>query len=154
MGVNQSGYPKVQKNLPQYTLHFASLLVSIADVYDALRTVRPYRPALTVAKAATILIKDTLAGKLHKEYVSKFLLMLNVLAPGRGVVLSDGSSGMIVETHAGYPLCPMVSDEQGRVRDLSEPSAPTICEVGEDSTGDPQRMPAAEQPIPSPKPPL
>jgi HD-GYP domain-containing protein (c-di-GMP phosphodiesterase class II) len=135
MGANQSGYPKVQRNLPQHTLHFASLLVAIADVYDALRTVRPYRPALSVAKTATILIKDTLAGKLHKEYVSRFLSLLNVLAPGRRVVLSDGSSGMIVETHAGYPLCPIVSDEHGGVRDLSEPSAPTISEVEEESTG-------------------
>lgn len=152
MGANQSGYPKVQRNLPQHTLHFASLLVAIADVYDALRTVRPYRPALSVAKTATILIKDTLAGKLHKEYVSRFLSLLNVLAPGRRVVLSDGSSGMIVETHAGYPLCPIVSDEHGGVRDLSEPSAPSIREVQEESTGDPQLLPAAEQPKPSPRP--
>jgi HD-GYP domain-containing protein (c-di-GMP phosphodiesterase class II) len=152
MGANQSGYPKAQRNLPQHTLHFASLLVAIADVYDALRTVRPYRPALSVAKTATILIKDALAGKLQKEYVSRFLLLLNVLVPGRRVVLSDGSSGMIVETHTGYPLCPVVSDEDGRVRDLSEPSDLTICEVGEDSTGDPQRRPAAEQPTSSLRP--
>ncbi len=137
MGANQSGYPKVQTNLPQHTLHFASLVVAIADVYDALRTVRPYRPALSVAKTSTILIKDALAGKLHKEYASRFLSLLNVLVPGRLVVLSDGSSGMIVETHAGYPLCPIVSDEHGGVRNLSEPSAPMILEVHEDSTGDP-----------------
>ena len=133
MGANQSGYPKVQMNLPQHTLHFSSLLVAIADVYDALRTVRPYRPALSVAKTSTILIKDALAGKLHKEYVSRFLLLLNVLVPGRQVVLSDGSHGMIVETHAGYPLCPVVSDEQGKVRDLSAPSAPAISGVEEES---------------------
>jgi HD-GYP domain-containing protein (c-di-GMP phosphodiesterase class II) len=138
MGADQSGYPKVQKNLPQHTLHFASLLVAIVDVYDALRTVRPYRPAFTVAKATTILIKDTLAGKLHKEYVSRFLSLLNVLAPGRRVVLSDGSSGMIIETHTGYPLYPIVSDEHGQIRDLSKPSAPTISEVKEESTGNPQ----------------
>jgi HD-GYP domain-containing protein (c-di-GMP phosphodiesterase class II) len=136
MGANQSGYPKVQGRLPQHTLHFASLLVAIADVYDALRTVRPYRRALTVAKAATILIRDALSGKLHKEYVSSFLLLLNVLAAGRRVVLSDGSCGMIVETHTGYPLCPMVGDEHGRIRDLSAPSSPTISEVVEDSTDD------------------
>ncbi|MGE5842877.1 MAG: HD-GYP domain-containing protein [Deltaproteobacteria bacterium] len=135
MGANQSGYPKVKGNLPRHTLHFASLLVAIADVYDALRTVRPYRPALSVAKTATTLIKDTSAGKLHREYVSKFLLLLNVLAPGRRVIFSDGSSGMIVEVRDGYPLCPIVSDEHGGVRDLSEPSAPTISEVEEESTG-------------------
>jgi len=136
MGANQSGYPKVQGRLPQHTLHFASLLVAVADVYDALRTVRPYRRALTVAKAATILIRDALSGKLHKEYVSSFLLLLNVLAAGRRVVLSDGSCGMIVETQTGYPLCPMVGDERGRIRDLSAPSSPTIWEVVEDSTDD------------------
>jgi HD-GYP domain-containing protein (c-di-GMP phosphodiesterase class II) len=136
MGVNQSGYPKIQKNLLQHTLHFASLLVAVADVYDALRTVRPYRPAFSVAKTATILIKDALAGKLHMEYASRFLSLLNVLTPGRRVVLSDGSSGMIVETHTGYPLCPIVSDEHGQIRDLSKPSAPTISVVKEKSTGD------------------
>jgi HD-GYP domain-containing protein (c-di-GMP phosphodiesterase class II) len=136
MGANQSGYPKVQGNLPQHTLHPASHLVAIADVYDALRTVRPYRPAFSVAKTATILIKDALAGKLHTEYVSRFLSLLNVLAPGRRVVLSDGSSGMIVEIHTGYPLCPIVSDEHGQIRDLSKPSAPTVSGIEEESTGD------------------
>jgi len=75
------------------------------------------------------------AGKLHREYVSRFLSLLNVLAPGRRVILSDGSSGMIVETRDGYPLFPIVSNEHGGVRDLSEPSAPTISEVQEESTG-------------------
>jgi HD-GYP domain-containing protein (c-di-GMP phosphodiesterase class II) len=146
MGANQSGYPNVKRNLPQHTLHFASLIVAIADVYDALRTVRPYRPALSVAKTATILIKDTVAGKLHREYVSRFLSLLNVLAPGRRVILSDGSSGMIVETRDGFPLCPIVSNEHGGVRDLSEPSAPTISEVEEESSIDAGRETANAQP--------
>jgi HD-GYP domain-containing protein (c-di-GMP phosphodiesterase class II) len=136
MGVDQSGYPKIQGRPPQYMLHFTSLLVAVVDIYDALRTVRPYRPALTVAKASTILIRDAMSGKLHKEYVSSFLLLLNVLAAGRRVVLSDGSRGMIVETHTGSPLCPMIGDESGRVRDLSDPGSPTIWEVEEDTTSD------------------
>jgi hypothetical protein len=130
------GYPVRRTSLTHTPLCEPS--VAIADVYDALRTVRPYRPALSVARTTTILIKDTLAGKLHKEYVSRFLSLLNVLAPGRRVVLSDGSSGMIIETHTGYPLCPIVSDENGQTLDLSKASAPTISEVGEESTGDPQ----------------
>ena len=144
MGANQSGYPRVQSCIPQYTLHFTSLLVAVADVYDALRTVRPYRPAMTVAKAATILIRDALAGKLHKEYVSSFLLLLNVLAAGRRVVLSDGRRGMIVETQTGSPLCPMIGDDHGRVLDLSAPSAPTIWEVEEDGAPNVQEMPTMQ----------
>jgi HD-GYP domain-containing protein (c-di-GMP phosphodiesterase class II) len=145
MGANQSGYPRVQERMQKYSLHFISHLVAVADVYDALRTVRPYRPAMSVAKSATILIRDALAGKLHKEYVSFFLLLLNVLAAGRRVVLSDGSRGMIVETHTGSPLSPMVGDETGRVRDLSGPSSPTIWEVEEDGASDLQEMPAKGQ---------
>jgi len=40
---NRSGYPKVR-----YTdaLHPVSLMTQVADVYDALRTYRPYRPSL------------------------------------------------------------------------------------------------------------
>ena len=140
MGANQSGYPKIQECLPQYTLHFSSLLVGVVDVYDALRTVRPYRPALSVAKASTILIREAISGKLHRDYVSTFLLLLNVLVAGQRVVLSDGSRGTIVKTHTGCPLCPMISGEQGVVRDLSDPSAPTIWEVEEDATSDLQQM--------------
>ena len=49
---------------------------------------------------------------------------------------------MIVETHTGRPLSPMVGDDHGRVRDLSLPSAPTIWEVEEDTPIDvsPNRM--------------
>ena len=136
MGADFSGYPRVQRRLQQYTLHFASLLVAVADVYDALRTVRPYRPALSIAKASTILIRDALSGKLRKEYVSSFLLLLNVLSPGTWVALSDGSRGRIVETQTGSPLCPMIGEEGGRIRDLSDPSSPTIWEVEEDDTGE------------------
>lgn len=142
MGFNQSGYPRVQHRMPFYPLHFASQLVAVSDVYDALRTVRPYRPALSTAKAATILIRDAFAGKLNKDYVSSFLLLLNVLSAGRRVILSDGTKGMIVETQTGRPLCPMIGDEQGRVFDLSEPSAPTIWEVEEDQASKNQEMQA------------
>ncbi len=140
MGTNQSGYPKLQGRIPQYSLHFISHLVAVADVYDALRTVRPYRPAMSVSKAATILIRDALAGKLQKDYVSSFLLLLNVLAAGRRVILSDGRRGIIVETQTGRPLCPMIGDDQGRVLDLSAPSAPTIWEIEEEGAPNIQDM--------------
>ncbi len=50
-----SGYPKVPRG---WRLSLASRIVQIADVFDALRTHRPYRPALTVAEIMEIMQKD------------------------------------------------------------------------------------------------
>lgn len=47
MHLNGSGYPR---RTPGRTLHLASQLVQLADVYDALRTHRPYRAALSPAE--------------------------------------------------------------------------------------------------------
>jgi hypothetical protein len=115
-----------------YKHHFASLLVAVADVYDALRTIRPYRQALSVARASTILIQYALSGKLHREYVSAFLKLVGVLTPGRHVVLSDGTRGTIIEAMKDRTLTPMVEDEDGQLYDLSDPSAPGLVEVEED----------------------
>ena len=133
MGADQSGYPRLSACLKPHKLHFASLLVAVADIYDALRTVRPYRPALSVAKASTILIKDAFSGRLHRDYVSTLLSLLEVLIPGRGVILSDGSHGTIVEARRSHLLNPIVKTEEGRLHDLSNPSAPQLSEVKEEA---------------------
>ncbi len=52
---DMSGYPKVPRG---WRLSLASRIVQIADVFDALRTHRPYRPALTVAEIMEIMQKD------------------------------------------------------------------------------------------------
>ena len=133
MGADQSGYPRLSACLKPHKLNLASLLVAVADIYDALRTVRPYRPALSVAKASTILIKDAFSGRLHRDYVSTLLSLLEVLIPGRGVILSDGSHGTIVEARRSHLLNPIVKTEEGRLHDLSNPSAPQLSEVKEEA---------------------
>jgi HD-GYP domain-containing protein (c-di-GMP phosphodiesterase class II) len=131
MGADYSGYP----NSPGVgRLHAASLLVAVADVYDALRTIRPYRPALTVARASTLLIQEAMSGKLYREYVAAFLLLLKVLIPGRRVVLTDGSSGILLEMRPDDVFCPIVETENGQVFDLSDPSGPQLSEIREEST--------------------
>jgi len=134
MGADQSGYPRLSACLKPHKLHSASLLVAVADIYDALRTVRPYRPALSVAKASTILIKDAFSGRLCRDYVSALLSLLEVLVPGRGVILSDGSHGTIVETGRIHLLNPIVRTEEGWLHDLSNLSAPRLSEVKEEAT--------------------
>lgn len=68
MHVNGSGYPRVT---PGWKLNFASQIVQVADVFDALRTHRPYRAALSFADAHEIMSRD--AGRLYdKELVDVF----------------------------------------------------------------------------------
>ncbi len=130
MAADRSGYP----NSPGIgRLHPASLLVAVADVYDALRTIRPYRPALSVARASTLLIKDAMSGKLFREYVAAFLLLLRILVPGRRVVLTDGSSGIILEVRPDAVFSPIVEVENGQAFDLSDPSVPQLSEISEES---------------------
>lgn len=126
MGANYSGYPRLPISMQPHRLHFGSLIVSVADVYDALRTVRPYRPPFGIVGASNILIKDGRAGKLHLEFVSTFLWLLQVLSPGRTVILSDGSRGLIIETRPASALAPIIETENGQTCDLSNPSVPHL----------------------------
>lgn len=50
-----SGYPKLQRN---WRLSLASRIVQVADVFDALRTHRPYRPALPLPEILGVMQKD------------------------------------------------------------------------------------------------
>jgi putative nucleotidyltransferase with HDIG domain len=50
-----SGYPKVPRG---WKLSLASRIVQVADVFDALRSNRPYRPALSVSEIFDIMSKD------------------------------------------------------------------------------------------------
>jgi putative nucleotidyltransferase with HDIG domain len=52
MNLDGSGYPIVAH---RWRVSLGSQIVHVADVYDALRTHRPYRPAMSIEKALTIL---------------------------------------------------------------------------------------------------
>ncbi len=52
---DRSGYPRVPRN---WKLNLASRICQVADVFDALRTDRPYRPALPLDKIAKIMKGD------------------------------------------------------------------------------------------------
>ena len=53
--VNGSGYPRVPKG---WKLNLASRIVQMADVFDALRTTRPYRVGLPIPKVVEVMRND------------------------------------------------------------------------------------------------
>jgi len=73
-----SGYPL---GLRGDEVPLLAQIVGIADVYDALTSHRPYRPALSREEAACLLRQDAAAGKFLCTHVETFLKIIGV-APG------------------------------------------------------------------------
>ena len=70
-----SGYPD---GLRGEQIPFIARVLQIADIYDALTTVRPYKPALSVKEALEELSREAALGWRDPELVAAFInLMLN-----------------------------------------------------------------------------
>jgi putative two-component system response regulator len=65
-----SGYPQ---GLKGEEVPLLAQIVGIADVFDALTSHRPYRPALSVEDAARHLLREAAEGKFARDHVETFL---------------------------------------------------------------------------------
>ena len=66
--------------------------MAVVDVFDALHTERPYKPALSTADAITILRTETDAGAWDPQVVARFVDIVRGLGLGRngGATISSG----------------------------------------------------------------
>jgi putative two-component system response regulator len=69
-----SGYPD---GLRKEDIPLLPRVLQVVDVYDALRTARPYKPALTHELAADTMRREAQAGLWDEDLVSEFLSMLD-----------------------------------------------------------------------------
>jgi len=127
MRPNGGGYP----NLPVQTVpHPASLLVSVADTFDALRTVRPYQTVpRSQAQSLTILIGLADSGVHHRLFISVLARIVGVIAPGRKLILTDGRPATVLSEGEFDALTPLVETADMEIMDLSMPGVPQIREV-------------------------
>ncbi len=72
MNLDGTGYPARPRGT---TIHPASQIVHIADIFDALRTRRPYRDALPVGRVLDILGQDA-GPKIDRELFEVFAQMI------------------------------------------------------------------------------
>ncbi len=70
---NGSGYPD---GLRGEQIPLLARILQVADVYDALTTARPYKPALSHEEAARTMIKEAEAGLWDPTLVQHFLAMM------------------------------------------------------------------------------
>jgi len=70
---NGSGYPD---GLKGEQIPLLARVLQVADVYDALRTTRPYKPSLPQEESQRTMLEEAQAGLWDKELVREFLQMM------------------------------------------------------------------------------
>jgi len=68
-----SGYPD---GLRAAEIPLLPRILQVVDIYDALRTARPYKPALAHEQAAVTMLAEAQSGLWDEELVSEFFEML------------------------------------------------------------------------------
>lgn len=131
-----TGYPSIRA---RRRLNLCTYLTTIADAFDAMRTMRPYSKRMSREEVAVRMAKD--AGT-HFEPVllSRFFRMLDVFPRGSNVVLSTGEVALVVKRNPEDYIRPVVrvtADShgkeicEGRTIDLMRHSGPERISISE-----------------------
>ncbi|NIM05895.1 MAG: HD domain-containing protein [Armatimonadetes bacterium] len=113
-----SGYP--QTNSRRH-LNFYSLMVGPADVYDALTTDRPYRPALPPKQALEVM--QSQSSYFEPRLLARFTEMLGKYPAGSLLRLNDGRLAVVTKPNpcnAAMPFVRILEFEDGSPRLLEE----------------------------------
>ena len=109
------GYPQ---GVPAERIHRYARIISVADVYDALVTKRPYKDGFPKSTAVEMIMAMT--EDLDNDVMKSFLDTVVLYPEGSFVTLSNGELCKVVANNKGYPLRPkVVSIKTGRLHDLS-----------------------------------
>lgn len=113
--MNSKGYPV---GFPSYKITQYARILTIADIYDALVTERPYKSAFSQREAVEMIMSMT--GELDITAMKSFLESM-ILYPVDSIVeLSNGEKAKVVKNNPHYILRPtVVGIKSGRVYDLS-----------------------------------
>lgn len=93
---DSTGYPS---HRPKNLIHTYAQIASVADVYDAMINVRPWRPAYHPCRAMEILIAESSAGKFDTEIVRSFLHTISLYPVGCCVTLDSGEIARVVHAN-------------------------------------------------------
>jgi HD-GYP domain-containing protein (c-di-GMP phosphodiesterase class II) len=111
-----TGYPH---NRPRKQIHPYARLVAVADVYTAVASHRPYRPARSPYEAMEIVLRETSRNHYDAAVMRNFLDCLALFPIGSKVQLSSGDTARVVRANPGAYTLPVVTlqDAEGRESD-------------------------------------
>lgn len=111
-----SGYPR---GLKGYDIHEYARITTIADVYDALTSDRPYRSGLTPSEAYEFLLAGS-GTHFDPDILREFLRHIALYPVGSVVKLSTGDIGIVTNVFAGLqtrPIVRLIVDSSHRLYD-------------------------------------
>jgi putative nucleotidyltransferase with HDIG domain len=112
-----NGYPA---GVTRPSLNLGTMLCSIADVYDAMRSQRSYQEAFATDRILAVLKRND-GQQFDQHLVRRFVQLLGIYPPGNLVKLSTGEIAVVVQIHAPDPYRPrvrVVMDADGGRRDV------------------------------------
>lgn len=113
--INGKGYPLGLKG--EQISPYAKI-ISVADIYDALVTERPYKKPMTQRDAVEMIM--ALTEEIDLTAMKSFLGSVILYPVGCTVNLSTGEAAQVIENNAGYILRPkVVGLKTGKVYDLA-----------------------------------
>jgi putative nucleotidyltransferase with HDIG domain len=107
-----SGYPE---NIGSRKLNLCTMIVSIADVFDALRSNRPYRQGLATVRIRSIMGEQGNPA-FNQPLLKRFVNLMGLFPVGNLVRLSGGEIAVVTAEHPTDPFRPQVkilTDTQG-----------------------------------------
>src|SRR5262249_30118744 len=113
-----SGYPE---NIGARRLNLCTMIVSIADVFDALRSNRPYRQGLATARICSIMGEQGNPA-FNQVLLKRFVNLMGLFPVGNLVRLSADELAVVTAEHPADPFRPQVkilTDRTGAM--LEEP---------------------------------
>jgi HD-GYP domain-containing protein (c-di-GMP phosphodiesterase class II) len=103
---NGQGYPKQRKGR---LIHDYTKIISVADIFEAMTSERPYRKAFQPYRAMEFILKILKLDYLNNEIVKYYLEYASLFPVGSLVKLSTGEIGKVVKPNGRMYSQPVVS---------------------------------------------
>ena len=99
-----TGYPF---GVRRQSLNVGTMLCSISDIYDAMRSQRAYQQAFPTERILAVLKRND-GTQFDQHLVRRFVQLLGIYPPGNLVRLSTGEVAVVARIHAPDPYRPRV----------------------------------------------